>query len=63
METFAFVMLFPFAQLIFVLFGKRTMTLDHGYGTTFVGVGPIGARQRFEYGGTRSFRQTLGNLV
>ena len=49
--AFAFVMLFPFAQLLFVLFGKRTMTLDHGYGTTFVGVGPIGARQRFEYGG------------
>ena len=49
--AFAFVMLFPFAQLLFVLFGKRTMTLDHGYGTTFVGVGPLGARQRFEYGG------------
>ena len=49
--AFAFVMLFPFAQLLFAFFGKRTMTLDHGYGTTFAGVGPLGARQRFEYGG------------
>ncbi|MBR1920963.1 MAG: hypothetical protein IJ829_03030, partial [Kiritimatiellae bacterium] len=45
------IFLFPVAQLLWCLFGKRTMTLDHGEGVTFVGVGPIGVRKRFQYGG------------
>lgn len=48
---FVFVMLFPFVLFLSALFGKRTMTLDHGNGTTFFGVGPLGLRRRFEYGG------------
>jgi len=48
---FGFAMLFPFVQLLFVLFGKRTMWLDHGKGETFIGIGPIGMRRKFEYGG------------
>ena len=42
--------LFPLAGFLFALFGKRTMTLDHGEGTAFVGVGPIGIHRRFKYG-------------
>lgn len=42
---------FPFVQLLLVLFGKRTMTLDNGKGETFSGLGPIGLRRTFEYGG------------
>ena len=41
----------PLVMLFYALFGKRTMTLDHGNGTTFFGVGPVGIRRRFEYGG------------
>ena len=43
-------MLFPFVQFLFVLFGKRTMTLDQGKGETFSGLGPLGVRRTFEYG-------------
>ncbi len=38
------------ALLCVALFGKRSVTLDHGSGTTFSGVGGIGVRRRFEYG-------------
>ncbi len=41
----------PLGLAIFSLFGKRTMTLDHGQGETFTGVCGIGFRRRFQYGG------------
>ena len=44
-------MLFPLVQLVFALFGRRAMKLDHGKGETFFGVGPLGSRSSFEYGG------------
>lgn len=46
-----FCFLFPLAQIVYALFGKCTITLDHGTGVTFNGVGGIGARRRFAYGG------------
>ena len=49
-------MLFPLVQVLFVVFGKRTMTLDQGKGETFFGVGHIGARRSFEYGGAFDVR-------
>ena len=48
--AFGVAMLLPFMQLLSMLFWKRTLTLDHGNGTTFSGIGPIGLRRRFEYG-------------
>ncbi len=42
--------LFPLAQLAYALFGKWSLALDHGSGTTFVGVGGLGFRQSFRYG-------------
>jgi hypothetical protein len=55
-------MLFLLAQMLFALFGKRTITLDHGSGTTFAGVGPIGLRRRFEYGGSSDVRIVASGL-
>ncbi len=40
------------AQLAWALFGRRTITLDHGRGVTFAGVFGIGFRRRFAYGGS-----------
>lgn len=51
MAFFGVCMLFPFVQLVFALFGRRTMTLDRGKGETFVGVGSVGPRRQFEYAG------------
>ena len=39
----------PSVQLVFSLFGRRVVTLDHGSGTTFAGIGPVGFRRRFSY--------------
>ena len=35
---------------LFMLFGKRVLTLSHGRGTYFTGVGFIGRTKRFAYG-------------
>ena len=35
---------------LFMLFGKRVLTLSHGHGTYFTGVGFIGRTTRFAYG-------------
>ena len=35
---------------LFMLFGKRVLTLSSGKGTYFTGVGPIGRTKRFAYG-------------
>lgn len=53
---FGVCMLFPLVQLLFALFGRRVMRLDHGRGETFFGVGFIGARSSFEYGGPYDVR-------
>ena len=50
---------FPLVQLAFALFGKRTLTLDHGEGETFTGIGRLGFRKRFAYG--RSFEIRLSD--
>ncbi len=55
-------MLLPFIQMLSLLFGKRTLTLDHGNGTTFTGVGPIGLRRRFEYGASFDVKIAAGSL-
>ena len=59
---FGVAILFPFTQLLFALFGKRTLTLDHGNGTTFAGVGPIGQRRRFEYGASFAVKVATSGL-
>lgn len=46
-----FCSLFPLAQILYALFGKCTIALDHGTGVTFNGVCGIGVRRRFAYGG------------
>lgn len=43
-------LLFLISQLAYALFGKRTLTLDHGNGETFMGIGALGVRRRFAYG-------------
>ena len=60
--AFGFCLIFPMAQLVYALFGKRTMTLDHGSGETFIGVGGIGLRRRFEYGSSFDIRLADSNL-
>ena len=60
--AFGFCSLFPIVQLVYALFGKRTMTLDHGNGETFIGVGGIGLRRRFEYGGSFNVRLADSNM-
>ena len=37
------------ARCLFLLFGKRVLTLSGGNGRYFVGVGPIGKTVRFKY--------------
>lgn len=55
--------LFPLAQLAYVLFGKRKITLDHGDGTTFMGVGSLGIRKRFKYGPSFDIRLQASNML
>lgn len=45
-----FAVVFPASLLLWVLLGKRTLTLDHGNGETFAGVWKFGWRKRFQYG-------------
>lgn len=49
-------MLFPLFQALYAFFGKKTMTLDHGQGVTFTGIGGVGVRKRFQYGGSYDVR-------
>lgn len=51
--AFGIAFVFPIVQIVYALFGRRAITLDHGEGTTFIGIGPLGLRRRFQYG--RSF--------
>lgn len=51
-----FVAVFPLVQLLFELFGKRTISLDHGTGTTFLGIGGLGMRRKFHYGSAYDVR-------
>ena len=60
--AFGFCSLFPVVQLVYALFGKRTMTLDHGSGETFIGVGGIGFRRHFEYGSSFDIRLADSNM-
>lgn len=53
----------PLAFLVSALFGKRTLTLDHGEGVAFAGVGGIGVRRRFSYGGQVEVALADANLV
>lgn len=43
---------------LFLLFGRRVLTLARGEGTYFVGVGPVGKTRRFSY--DRNTRVSLG---
>ena len=54
--------LLPLLRFLLMLFGRRTLVLDHGQGETFVGLGPIGVRRRFEYGGAFDVRLEQSNL-
>lgn len=47
---FGLCFLFPLAQLAYALLGKWSLTLDHGSGATFVGIGGLGFRKSFRYG-------------
>lgn len=44
---------------LFMLFGKRVLTLSSGKGTFFTGVGPIGFTKRFTYGYNTKVEQDL----
>lgn len=37
------------AECLFMLFGKRVLTLSGGEGRYFVGIGPVGKKTRFKY--------------
>lgn len=49
-------------QFLYELFGKRTVTLDHGKGMTFAGLFGIGFRRRFAYSGSSEVNIGPGNI-
>ena len=55
--------LFPLAQLAYALFGKRKITLDHGDGMTFMGIGSLGVRKHFKYGTSFDIRLQASDML
>ncbi len=55
--------LIPILRFLLMLLGKHTLVLDHGQGETFAGLGPIGVRRRFEYGGGFDVRLEQSRLL